>query len=243
MQYQSLFVLGLRIDWPLEDKTNLTCPTCRELVASSALILPMNSTVSLKNFKGTCLSEPNLCINGLTFGIWIWFAEYDNNTSNEPESTILQSGVRSGITLSATSKNTKEPGSTSLQSGVRSGITLSATSKNVFFRLFNGGNSRACSLRINDFNRWVHVVGRWVKESNCINLHVDNNMNGSCTQYSFNSSDPPFYDSGSGKYGNDDLVLGPIEKVGGGYVLARNLSIWMRAINESEFEYLIKQSK
>ena len=207
------------MDWPLEDKTNLTCPTCRELVASSALILPMNSIVSLKNFGGTCLSEPNLCINGLTFGIWIWFAEYDNNTSNEPpESTILQSGVRSGI-------------------------TLSATSKNVFFRLFNGENSRACSLRINDFNRWVHVVGRWLKESNCINLHVDNNMNGSCTQYSFNSSDPPFYDSRSGKYGNDDLVLGPIEKVGGGYVLARNLSIWMRAINESEFEYLIKQSK
>ena len=205
------------MDWPLEDKTNLTCPTCRELVASSALILPMNSIVSLKNFKGTCLSEPNLCINGLTFGIWIWFAEYDNNTSNEPESTILQSGVESGI-------------------------TLSATSKNVFFRLFNGGNSRACSLRINYFNRWVHVVGRWVKESNYIDLHVDN-MNVSCTQYSFISSDPPFYDSRSGKYGNDDLALGPIEKVGGSYVLARNLSIWMRAINESEFEYLIKQSK
>jgi hypothetical protein len=210
------------MDWSLEDKTfSDTCPTCRELVASSALILPMNSTVSLENetyFNGTCLSDPNLCINGLTFGIWIWFAEYDNNTSNEPESTILQSGVESGI-------------------------TLSATSKNVSFKLFNGENSRACSLRINDFNRWIHVVGRWVKESNCIDLHVDNNMNGSCTQYSFNSSDPPFYDSRSGKYGNDDLVLGPIEKVGGGYVLARNLSIWMRAINESEFDYLIKQSK
>ncbi len=216
-----MFYLGLRIEWLLDNKTSVPCSTCRQLLASSALILPVNSTVNLENFSGTCLSEPNLCTNGLTFEIWIWFAEYDSGNLNLGRS-----------------------GSIILQSGVKSGFHLSAKRRNVFFTVLNGNNSNShpCSLGVDPFNRWIHVVGRWVKKSNSINLHVDS-VNSSCTQYLSYSPGSGDGSYGDGSYGDGNLVLGPIEKVGEGYVVAQNLSIWMRAINDTELRDLFQQSK
>ena len=192
------------MNWPLDDKTSKPCSTCRHLIASSALILPTKSTVHLDS--GMCEANFQHCVNGLTIEVWIWFAEYWNIP--ESESTILQSGFKSGF-------------------------RLTAEGNNVTFTLLNGVASPQCTLEVH-FNRWNHVVVRWVKKSNTINFHVDN-IARNCT-YTAEFSSGGNSDSGR-------LVLGPIANDGQGYVVAQKLSVWMQAINDEEFHHLLQQSK
>ena len=201
------------MNWPLDDKTSKPCSTCRHLVASSALILPTNSKVNLGHFNGTCVADLQHCVNGLTMELWIWFAEYDHRNITESESTILQSGFKSGFRLTA-KENT------------------------ITFVLLNGVTFLQCTSRVH-FSRWNHVVIRWVKESDTINFHVDN-ITSLCTKFSDYYSGSSSYDGNSedGKF-----VLGPIANVGQGYVVAQKLSVWMQAINDEKFHHLLQQSK
>ncbi len=209
----------MRIGWPLQNTSNLTwtgeCATCRDLTASSALVLPMNATASLGNFKGKCVSELHRCVDGLTFAIWLWFAEYD-----EPNSagTILQS----------------------------SGFQLVAKNGKLTFKLFINENIYECNpeiWRYNGYpyfvNMWVHVVGIWYKELQSMKLFVNDVPSYYC-KYTLQGTlarESPIVAN------NSHLLLGPIAKVGNGYVVAQNLSIWMRALNDTELENLLKQSK
>ncbi|XP_028392906.1 uncharacterized protein LOC114517405 isoform X2 [Dendronephthya gigantea] len=204
------YICGLRRKWPLNNVSNLSCPNCRNLVASSALILPINSTIILGNFKATCLAEPRRCIDGLTFEIYLWFAEYKSDVQREQRGTIL----KSGFTL---------------------GFRFTARSKIVYFQLFNEACVRECDVRSND---WVHIVGIWFKSSNSLNLFMDK-VNNYCNKKCFENAAILKHGSKSDDNASaGDLTLGPIQTDSDGYVIAQNLSIWMRAIKETELDEL-----
>lgn len=189
--------------FPLNEASSLTCHNCRQLKASSALILPMNSSsIDLRDFQGTCLSDPELCVDGMTFEIWVWFAEY-GSSRYWPNGDILKAGGR---------------------------FHLSIASNNISFIVLYGDHFQKCEVRITGDNQWLHVVGRWVKDSNSPSLYVNNQT---CAHPSKSYV----------TVGNDTkLSLGPVSKVREGYVVAKNLSIWMRALNESELENLMRSS-
>ena len=190
--------------YPLDKKSSLRCHKCRQLNASSALILPINSTRDLADYGGMCLSQPELCVDGMTFEIWLWFAEYED--SGGPNGTILRAGQ----------------------------FQLSVASNKLTFTIFPYYYPKctAVTVTVTGSDEWLHVVGKWVKSSDSLSLYVNDRVSvrDSCirnNQYVDNST----------------LVLGPISKDGGGYIIAKNLSIWMRALNASELENLKESSK
>ena len=193
--------------YPLDEKSSLRCHKCRQLNASSALILPINSTRDLDDYKGMCLSQPELCVDGMTFEIWLWFAEYED--SGGPNGTILRAGK----------------------------FQLSVASNKLTFTVFSYyyHECTAVTVAVTHSHKWLHVVGKWVKGSDSLSLNV-------------NDQDS-VYDSCIWKdhYGplqhNSRLLLGPISKDGRGYIIAKNLSIWMRALNASELNDLTESSK
>lgn len=191
---------------PLDKKSSLRCHKCRQLNASSALILPINSTRDLDNYEGTCLSQPQLCVDGMTFEIWLWFAEYGGN-SGGPNGKILRAGQ----------------------------FQLLVTSGELTFTVFPYDIHKCtvtATVTVTGSDEWLHVVGKWVKSSDSLSLYVNDQgpVYNSCireNQYVYNSK----------------LLLGPISKDGRGYIIAKNLSIWMRALNASELENLMESSK
>jgi hypothetical protein len=203
------------MQWPLRNTSNLTwqgkCPTCRDLVAISALVLPRNAKASLGNFSGKCVSELDLCVDGLTFEIWLWFAEYD--VWYFPTGIILQSGIGS------------------------SGFEVSAKpNQQIAFKLYTDRHfyKLECVLDVANlyvFNKWFHVVGIWRKKWR-LELYV-NDIRCLSTSFKFGDS----IDSGG------HLLLGPIPRAEQGYVVAQNLSIWMRALRDTELEELFERGK
>ena len=193
--------------FPLNKASFLRCYHCRQLNASSALILPMNSpSIPLDDFQGTCLSDPELCVNGMTFEIWVWFAEYN---SSWPNGDILKAG----------------------------GFRLSVTSDGVTFIVFPGYGVK-CTQKTYDVDQWLHIVGKLDKESNGLSLYVSDLSNISVPCVS-----SPYWPSSGGFSNDGKLSLGPVSRVHRGYVVVKNLSIWMRALNESEFLNLMTSSK
>ena len=188
--------------YPLDEKSSLRCHRCRQLNASSALILPINSTRDLDNYKETCLSQPEHCVDGMTFEIWLWFAEYEN--SGGPNGKILTAGQ----------------------------FQLSVTRNNLAFTVFPYYNRKCTAVTVTGTNKWLHVVGKWVKSSNSLSLYVNSliSVKDSCIR------ENQYVD-------NSKLLLGPISKDRRGYIIAKNLSIWMRALNASELENLMNSSK
>lgn len=189
--------------YPLDEKSSLRCHECRQLDASSALILPINSPKVLTNYQGTCLSQPQLCVDGMTFEIWLWFAEYGGN-SGGPNGKIFRAGK----------------------------FQLSVASNKLTFTVFPYYYHKCTTVTVTGSNKWLHVVGKWVKGSDSLSLNVNgqDSVYDSCIwkdHYVYNST----------------LLLGPISKDGGGYIIAKNLSIWMRALNASELENLMESSK
>ena len=193
--------------FPLDKASFLRCYRCRQLNASSALILPMNSSsIHLADFQGTCLSDPELCVNGMTFEIWVWFAEYN---SSWPSGDILKAGR----------------------------FRLSVTSDGVIFTVFSRHRAIKCRPTTYGVDQWLHIVGKWDKESKSLRLDVYDlsKINVPCEWLSSHSS--------GGVSDDGKLSLGPVSRVDGGYVVVKNLSIWMRALNESELLNLMTSSK
>ena len=182
---------------------------CRDLVSSSALVLPMHSSASLGNFAGKCVSELHRCVNGLTFETWLWFAEYN---WTESESMLLQSGDG------------------------RSRFQLSTHGERFHFKLFTGTLMYKCKATVH-FNSWNHIVASWNKELNITKLAVNHNSSGSCYRRLRGPDEIP------GMVSDGRLLLGPILKVGYGYVVTQNLSIWMRALSQAEIDFLLEQRK
>ena len=88
-------------------------------------------------------------------------------------------------------------------------------------------------MQIPNFDKWFHLVGTWIKRTMLAQLFVDDVRSGCAdtrTRYAENDFD-------------DDLKLGPIPKIGEGFVVVQALSIWMRAINDTERQQLFNQSK
>ena len=193
--------------FPLNNASFLRCYNCRQLNASAALILPMNSSsIPLADFQRTCLSYPELCVNGMTFEIWVWFAEYN---SSWPNGDILKAGK----------------------------FRLSVTSNGVIFTVFPRYGASKCRLTTYGVDQWLHIVGKWDKKSNSLSLYVNDlsKISVPCEWLSSHSS--------GGVSDDRKLSLGPVSRVDGGYVVAKNLSIWMRALNELELERLMSSSK
>ena len=182
---------------------------CRDLVASSALVLPINSTASLGNFAGKCVSELHRCVNGLTFETWLWFAEYN---WTESESMLLQSGDG------------------------RSGFQFLTAGGSFILKLYTHAFIYECSARVQS-NSWNHVVGSWHKELNILKLAVNHVPIGNCK-----IPRPPYYNREI-LVSDGRLLLGPILKVDYGYIVTRNLSIWMRALSQAEIGFLLEQRK
>jgi hypothetical protein len=168
------------------------------------------------------VSEPDLCVEGLTFEIWLWFAEYDQlwyDGQYFPAGIILQSGIGT------------------------SGFEVSAKGRQIAFKLYTGGLLYECSkLAIWKIsNTWVHVVGIWRKKWSTIELYInDRNKKNTCIRILVGSGD-----SGGTNYVDNSglLLLGPIPRAKQGYVVAQNLSIWMRALKDTELEELFQQGK
>ena len=190
--------------FPLDKASFLRCYRCRQLNASSALILPMNSSSKhLADFQGTCLSDPELCVNGMTFEIWVWFAEYN---SSWPNGNILKAGR----------------------------FRLSVADNGLTFFLEDHVNE--CKVTIGG-DGWFHVVGRWFKASDNTSLYIKSQTTTYKCKWSSSSRR-------RGAVGNDSkLSLGPVSRFHRGYVVAKNLSIWMRALNKSELLNLMTSSK
>ena len=189
--------------FPLNNASFLRCYNCRQLNASAALILPMNSSsIPLADFQRTCLSYPELCVNGMTFEIWVWFAEYN---SSWPNGDILKAGK----------------------------FRLSVTSDGVIFTVSPWYGANKCTQKTYDVGQWLHIVGKWDKESNSLSLYVNDSSKTSV----------PCIPSTIWLPSDRRLSLGPVSRVHRGYVVAKNLSIWMRALNESELLNLMTSSK
>jgi hypothetical protein len=165
------------------------------------------------------VSEPDLCVEGLTFEIWLWFAEYDQlwyGRQYFPAGIILQSGIGT------------------------SGFEVSAEGRQIAFKLYTDRHFYECVLSVANrhvFNEWFHVVGTWRKKHWRLELYV-NDGNTRCLSTSFgDSTDKSIGNSGG------HLLLGPIPRAKQGYVVAQNLSIWMRALKDTELEELFQQGK
>lgn len=137
--------------WPLPNASSLKhgkggCHKCRELSANSAIVLRKNSTASLGNFTNQCVSDGQSCVDGFTFEIWMWFAEYESSNLSET-SIIFQSGI--------------------------SGFEFSAENNHLFFKYTsNLSGTIACKVRI-FYDAWIQVVGKWSKQTNELNLYLD----------------------------------------------------------------------
>ena len=202
----------MKLYWD-SNSTSLTwqghCSTCRDLVVNSGgILLPINATTSLGDFRGTCISDPETCLDGLSFEIWLWFAEYDSPSA--AKIIILQSGSMSSR-----------------------GIELSITQTYFTFTVYGAKNISECHMQIPNFDKWIHVVGNWIKRTMLAQLFVDDVRSG-CADTRTRYAEDDF---------DDDLKLGPIPKIDEGFVVVQALSIWMRAINDTERQQLFNQSK
>jgi hypothetical protein len=90
-------------------------------------------------------------------------------------------------------------------------------------------------MQIPHFNHWFHLVGTWLKKTMLAQLFADN-VRAGCVNIQLRDTNRT--DDFDG-----DLKLGPIAKVGVGFVVVQNLSVWMRAINDTESDKLFKRRK
>lgn len=188
------------------------CSTCRDLVGISGTLLPVHETASLGDFRGTCISDPETCLNGLSFELWLWFADFDSRKNSSAKSIILHTG---GSELSR-------------------GFELSVTNTTITFTVYSKQSISESSLQIQNFERWLHIIGVWVKSTKMAQLFADD-VNMGCVI--MRARKTPVEEM------RGDLSLGPVSKLGfaQGFVVLRNLSIWMRTIGGRERRRLFNQ--
>lgn len=104
----------------------------------------------LGDLRGTCFSDPDMCSNGLSFELWLWFADYDLRKNSTAKSIILQSGTESS-----------------------SGYELSLVNANMTFTVYSKEYISESSLQIRNVERWVHVIGVWVNSTKMAQLFAN----------------------------------------------------------------------
>ena len=148
----------------LPSTTNLSwhgvCSTCHDVskYAVGGILFSENATASLGDFRETCVSDPEACLEGLSFELWLWFAKHDRQKPSNIKSIILQSG------------------------SIRSrGIELSIINTTITFTVYTKSCISECEIDAKSFENWTHLVGVWIKKSRSAQL-FGNGVNQSCMQ-------------------------------------------------------------
>ena len=173
----------------------------------------------LCDLRDTCFSDPDMCSNGLSFELWLWFADYDLRKNSTAKSIILQGGTQRSR-----------------------GYELSVVNASMTFTVYSEDSISESSLEIRDFERWVHVIGVWVKSTKMAQLFA-NGVDVGCVAMQSPREDLTLKTHVGGE--RADLRLGPVSKIGfgEGFLVARNLSIWSRTMNGTERRKLLNQCK
>ena len=175
--------------------------------------MSLDETANLGDFRGTCISDPETCLNGLSFELWLDFVDFYLLNSAKERNIILNSGSKASR-----------------------GFQLSVTNTDITFSVFTTNFTSNSQIPIPHFYHWVHIVGSWDRRTMIAQLFVDK-VNQACVDiWARNTSQT---DDGH----KGELKLRPIAKIGKGFVVAQNLSIWMRRITDKERQELFKYRK
>ena len=135
------------------------CSTCHvPKYAIGGILFPENARASLGDFRETCVSDPEACLEGLSFELWLWFAKHGRQKPSNIKSIILQSG-------SKTSR----------------GIELSIINTTITFTVYTKSYISECGIDAKSFENWTHLVGVWIKKSRSAQLFADG-VNQGCMQ-------------------------------------------------------------
>ena len=167
----------------------------------------------LGDLRGTCFSDPDMCSNGLSFELWLWFADYDLRKNSSAKSVILQGGTKSS-----------------------GGYELSVVNASMTFTVYSEDYISESSLQIRDFERWVHVIGVWVNSTKMAQLFA-NGVDVGCVVMR-SPEESVGSERGDLRLGPVSKI-----GFGDGFLVARNLSIWSRTMNGTERRKLLNQCK
>ena len=185
--------------------------TSRNIVGIHGTLLPVNATANFGDFRGSCISDPDTCLNGLSFELWLWFADYGSRKSTSAKSIILQTGSESSR-----------------------GFELSVTNATIAFTVYSEQYISESFLQIRNFKRWVHLLGVWVKSTKMAQLFADG-VNVGCVAMQTRRK--------TLEVTRGNLLLGPASGIGlgRGFVVLRNLTIWMRTVDGTERRRILNQ--